>query len=77
MTAPLAVEISATEVDAISLAQLEARFEIIGREFYLKTGVPFPGAKAWFAAQLPEATFRILIYDVPLYTSRLFFIILT
>jgi len=72
LTAPLAVEISATEADIISLTQLEEHFEIIGRDFYLKTGVPFPGAKAWFAEQLPESTYRILIYDVPLYTSRLF-----
>jgi type III secretion protein V len=72
LTEPLAVEISAAEADKIPLVQLEEQFEIIGRKFYLQTGVPFPGARARFTGQLPEGTYRVLIYDVPLYSGRLF-----
>jgi type III secretion protein V len=72
LTAPLAVEICVSEEDSIPMAQLEEDLEIIGRDFYFKTGVPFPGAKARFSGQLPEATYRILIYDVPLYSGRLY-----
>jgi type III secretion protein V len=72
LTAPLSVEISAQEAAAVSLAQLEEHFEIIGRDFYSRTGVPFPGAKARFSGQLPQGAYQIRIYDVPLYRGRLY-----
>jgi type III secretion protein V len=65
------VEISASHADAIPLPQLEERFENIGRDFYAQTGVPFPGARARLSEHLPQDACRILIYDVPLYNSRL------
>lgn len=71
LTAPLAVEISATQAQIIPLTQLEELCEIIGRNFYFQTGVPFPGTKVRLSEQLPENVYRILIYDVPLYNGRL------
>jgi type III secretion protein V len=72
LTAPLAVEISSSLADAIPLASLEEHIENIGRDFYTETGVPFPGARTRLSEQLPQDTYRILIYDVPLYHSRIY-----
>jgi type III secretion protein V len=72
LTEPLAVEISEAQADGIPLAQLKEQFEIIGRDFYFQTGVPFPGARPRLSGKLPETTYRILIYDVPLYTGPIF-----
>lgn len=72
LTAPLAVEISAQGADTIPLRSLEEQFESIGRDFYLQTGVPFPGAAARVSDLQPKATYRILIYDVPLYSGWLY-----
>ena len=71
LTAPLAVEISAAEARDIPLALLEEHIEILGRDFYIETGVPFPGVAVLSSGQLPETAYRILIHDVPLYNGRL------
>ncbi len=72
LTAPLSVEITTAQADAIPLARLVERFETTGHDFYLKTGVPFPGAKVGLSEQLPPDTYRILVHDVPLYSGRLY-----
>lgn len=71
LTAPLMVEIGASETEDFPLAPLQERFESFGRDFYLQTGVPFPGALARISAQAPATSYRILIYDVPLYSGLL------
>lgn len=69
--APLAVEISEAQADSVLVTDLEKQIETIGNDFYYQTGVPFPEVQLVISGQLPEDTYRILIYDVPRYSGKL------
>jgi type III secretion protein V len=64
-TCPLGVRLSIDIVTRLSPTKLDDAFEAERIKLQEELGLPFPGITMWQADALPEATYEILIHDVP------------
>ncbi|MGD9223440.1 MAG: FHIPEP family type III secretion protein, partial [Desulfobacteraceae bacterium] len=71
ITVPLLVDVSEQERPAMSVGKLNDSFTQIGKSFYYKYGVPFPGVSFRFNDRLPAETYYILVNEVPMYQGQI------
>jgi type III secretion protein V len=71
ITVPLLVDVSDQERAVLRVGTLNAEFTQIGKSFYYKYGVPFPGVSFRFNDRLPAETYYILVNEVPMYQGQI------
>jgi type III secretion protein V len=71
ITVPLLVDVSEHERPVLRVGRLNEQFTQIGKSFYYKYGVPFPGVSFRFNDRLPAETYYILVNEVPMYQGQI------
>ncbi len=72
LAAPIIIDIAESERQHISVKYLEERIVAIGQKYYFDSGVPFPGVSTRFNSRLPAESYTILVYEVPLYSGKIY-----
>ena len=69
--APLLVDISASLQEHIDMRALNREAAKVRRALYLDLGVPFPGVHVRFNENLPDASYAILLQEIPVARGEL------
>lgn len=63
--APIGVRVAPDLVAHLSAQRLNDAFDVCRTRLQDELGLPFPGITMWSSADLPNATYEVLIHDVP------------